>query len=324
MEKPQVSIIVPVYNVKDYLPRCLDSLISQSLKSIEIVAIDDGSSDGSSLVLDTYAANDERIRVFHVENGGVSRARNIGLDKAKGEYIGFVDSDDYVEPQMFENLVKVALDTKADCVQCSFDVVSKDSMASVSHMGANVTIMENHDEIVKSFFEGKIENSVWNKLYRRSDLDKVSFPLGWTFAEDFYFNAMFIVSCKRVAFTDDVLYHYYSRGSSASREAISDKHLIGFSVYDMVKQKLADEDVYSVVAEKEVSESLRFLDSSIGHKEISSESLYGLIGRIRSGKRWIRGNRYLSPIGRVRARAVCLMPRLYVCIVGIFKKLRRS
>ena len=322
MSSPTISIIVPVYNVKEYLPRCLDSLISQTLKDIEIIAIDDGSTDGSSSVLDSYSIKDERIKVIHVENGGVARARNIGLDNAKGEYIGFVDSDDFVDSQMYEKLLKVALETKSDFVQCLFDVVDDNSPVITPTSKREVTVIDNQNEIVGLFFDCKIDASVCNKLYSRLVLSQIRFPIDWAFAEDFSLNIKSLFECRRIALINDVLYHYYVRSASASRENISDRHLKGFSMYDFAKEHLEDENVVRIVSEKEVSESLRFLDSSIGHKEVSDGNIEDLIRRIKTGRRWIKGNRYMTRGRRLRARFVCLSPKLYIFVVKVGKKLR--
>lgn len=322
MDNPTVSIIVPVYNVKEYLPRCLDSLISQTLKNIEIIAIDDGSTDGSSSVLDSYAKKDERVIVFHVENGGVSKARNIGLDKAKGKYVGFVDSDDFVESQMFEILLKVALETDSDFVQCKFDIVDDNSTGCSSFLKKETTVIDNQKKIIELFFDGIIEASVWNKLYNRSILSQIRFPIDWAFAEDFSLNVKVALKCRRIALINDVLYHYYSRGNSVSHEEISDRRLKGFSMYDFAKKQLKDEDVIRIVSEKEISESLRFLDSSIGHKDVSETSIDNLVRRIRAGRRLIKSNRYMTRGRRFRARIVCLSPTLYTFVVKMAKKLR--
>lgn len=322
MNNPAVSIIVPVYNVKEYLPRCLDSLISQTLKDIEIIAIDDGSTDGSSSVLDFYASKDERIRVIHMQNGGVSKARNIGLDAAKGEYIGFVDSDDFVDCQMYENLLKVALKTESDFVQCKFDIFDENSSVFTSNPKKETKVIDNQSEIVELFLDNIIEASVWNKLYERSVISQIRFPSDWVFAEDFSLNIQVILKCSRMALINEVLYHYYSRGNSVSHEEISDRHLKGFLMYDFAKKQLKNKSIIRIVSEKEVSESLRFLDSSIGHKEISRKSINDLIRRIKTGRRWIKGNRYMTIGRRLRARIACLCPQFYIFVVKMFKKLR--
>ena len=322
MSSPTVSIIVPVYNVKDYLSRCMDSLISQTLQDLEIIVIDDGSTDGSSSILDSYSIKDDRVKVIHIENGGVARARNIGLDNAKGEFIGFVDSDDFVESQMFEILLKVALETESDFVQCKFDIVGDNSTVYSSFNNKETTVIDNQKKIVELFFDDIIDASVWNKLYNRSALSQMRFPIDWAFAEDFSLNVQVALKCRRIALINDVLYHYYSRGNSVSHEEISDRHLKGFSMYDFAKKQLKDEDGIRIVSEKEISESLKFLDSSIGHKDVSEQSIDDLVRRIRAGRRWIKSNRYMTRSRRFRARIVCLSPKLYIFVGKMAKKLR--
>ena len=112
-----ISVIIPVYNVEPYLRKCLDSVVNQTYRNLEILVIDDGSTDGSGAICDEYAS-DRRMRIFHTENRGLSCARNLGLDEAKGEWIGFVDSDDWIEPDMYEALLKKAEETGADIVEC--------------------------------------------------------------------------------------------------------------------------------------------------------------------------------------------------------------
>lgn len=325
MSSPTVSIIVPVYNVKEYVPRCLDSLISQTLQDIEIITIDDGSTDGSSSILDSYSQKDDRVKVIHVENGGVSKARNIGLDKANGEFIGFVDSDDFVDSTMFDRLVSRARESAADCVQCSIDVVEEGSgKETEGRTSGETTVLGDCNEIMNRFFDGKIDNSVCDKIFRKSIIGNIRFPLGWSFAEDFYFNAIFLLGCRIMVLVDDVLYHYFMRNLSSSHEMISDRHLKGFHVYDIIKKHIKEEGVLQIVSEKEVSESLRFLDSSIGHDEVSKSCINGLIERIRTGRRWIKRNRYMSAVQRSRARFICIAPHGYVSAVKMYKKLRRK
>ena len=129
--KYKASVIVPVYNAKEYLSRCLNSLVRQTYKNLEIILIDDGSIDGSSDICDEYAAKDQRFRVFHVDNAGVSAARNLGLIYATGLYVSFVDSDDLVSPNYMERLIDVALETKCDVVTCcSLDLLNENVMES--------------------------------------------------------------------------------------------------------------------------------------------------------------------------------------------------
>ena len=123
---PLVSIIVPVYNIMEYLPRCVESLRNQTYETIEILLVDDGSTDGTGALCDRLAAEDSRIRVFHKENGGSSSARNLGIAQAKGEYLGFVDSDDYVEPDMYERLYYAVEQNGLPIAQTGRDEIDKD------------------------------------------------------------------------------------------------------------------------------------------------------------------------------------------------------
>ena len=120
--KDLISVIVPVYKVERYLCRCVDSIIAQTYTNLQIILVDDGSPDGSGAICDDYAAKDSRITVIHKKNGGLSDARNAGLVAACGSYIGFVDSDDYIEPEMFEELLLKAMDTGADLTLCDFNI----------------------------------------------------------------------------------------------------------------------------------------------------------------------------------------------------------
>ena len=119
----KISIIVPIYNIEKYLPRCLDSILAQTYKNLEVILVDDGSVDNSGMIADKYARNDQRINVIHQVNKGVSAARNAGLDLATGDYIGFVDGDDYIEKDMYERLLFNAIKYKADISHCGYQMV---------------------------------------------------------------------------------------------------------------------------------------------------------------------------------------------------------
>lgn len=126
MTKKLVSVIIPAYNIEKYIGRCLDSVLSQIYENLEIIIVDDGSSDGTGKILDDYEKRDSRIKVIHKENGGVSSARNKGLDMAVGDYIGFVDGDDIIAPEMYETLVKLLEEEDADIAHCGYQMVFPD------------------------------------------------------------------------------------------------------------------------------------------------------------------------------------------------------
>ena len=167
-----ISVIVPVYNVEPYLRKCLDSIVNQTYRDLEILVIDDGSTDWCGKICDEYAGKDGRIRVFHTENRGLSCARNLGLDNARGEWIGFVDSDDWIETDMYEVLLKRAEETEADIVECG--VLEEHP----NRTGKRQEYLVTGTEAVIMLIHRELSNAVWNKLWKKSCFDKIRFPEG--------------------------------------------------------------------------------------------------------------------------------------------------
>ncbi len=204
---PFVSIIVPVFNVEQYLSRCIDSILTQTFTDFELLLIDDGSPDNCGMICDEYAAKDNRIRVFHKENGGVSCARNIGLDNAKGEFIGFVDSDDVIHPQFLEALL-----TNSD----SYDVIFCD----YEQFSENIefgTIEEIKSSPVEDFVQQSGSYTViWNKLYQREIIDNIRFK-DICNGEDTLWGFMVAKKANRILHVNEILYGYYQRAGSASK-----------------------------------------------------------------------------------------------------------
>lgn len=174
-----ISIIVPVYNVEPYLRKCLDSILDQTYRDLEILIIDDGSTDGSGAICDEYAGKDDRIKVFHTENKGLSAARNLGLDNATGDWIGFIDSDDWIEPDMYEVLIKRAEETGADVVECGF---IKDYQLSSEEVSAILRIASGADTL-EALIIGEIQGTVWNKIWKKNLFNTNRFPEGQEFED---------------------------------------------------------------------------------------------------------------------------------------------
>ena len=170
-----ISVIVPVYNVEPYLRKCLDSIVAQTYTDLEILVIDDGSTDRCGAICDSYAERDPRIRVFYTENRGLSAARNLGLDHATGEYIGFVDSDDWIEPDMYEVLLKKAVQTDADIVTCRFFQEYRDRTEEFP--GPENEFATEGDEILRTYlFNKRICQDAWNNLYKAELFRSVRYP----------------------------------------------------------------------------------------------------------------------------------------------------
>lgn len=208
-----ISVIVPVYNVKPYLEKCLDSILRQTYRDSEILIVDDGSTDGSQDICDDFEKKDNRVKVFHTENRGLSCARNLGLQHAKGDWIGFVDSDDWIEPDMYECLIRSAIDNCADISCCGYDREYSDR--SASHFLTNEERCYEGDEMIASVMEGStFGHYAWNKVYKRELFsDDCKFPPGMLF-EDIATIWKLIVKCHRVVCVPNTLYHYLIRKDS--------------------------------------------------------------------------------------------------------------
>lgn len=228
-----ISIIVPIYNTEKYLKRCIESILNQTYKNIELLLIDDGSTDNSLKICEEYALKDDRIRVFHKENGGQGSARNMGIENAKGEYIGFVDSDDYISPQMYEILLNDIETYDADISSCrtghteDFDVTGTDE----------IRIYEN-DEIIEMHlkFTEEIGQSPADKLYKKKMWDEVRF-LQIRAYEDAATIYRVLYKAKKVVYRDISLYHYIRRDNSTMTQPFSK---VTFQMIDVYYQMYKD------------------------------------------------------------------------------------
>lgn len=229
MESPLISIIVPVYNLEKELPRCLNSILVQTYSNIEIIVVDDGSKDNSLSVMNSYAKMDARIKVVAQKNGGVTSARLHGVREAHGSWIGFADGDDVIEPDMYERLLKNALQYCADISHCGYQMCFEDGRIRHFH---NTGLIQKMDcvESVKELLSGKvIEPGLWNKLYR-AELMAVLLNNGMMepsikINEDLLMNYILFLSARHTVFEDWCPYHYIVRSTSASR-AKWDQHKI--------------------------------------------------------------------------------------------------
>ena len=218
----KLSIIVPVYNAQDYLRRCLDSLANQSLDDYELLLIDDGSTDSSPQILAEYQVRyPEKIRILTVENGGQGRARNIGIEAAQGDYIGFADSDDWAELDMYETLYNAAVQEEADLVLCD----------AVEHP-------EGESQRLMSFSREENDlkaTAVWNKLVKRELLGDIRFPENKIWYEDLPFSIKLVLSAEKIARVPRGLYHYRLGQTSTMNNNNTLKNLDMLTVLDDLK-----------------------------------------------------------------------------------------
>ena len=213
MNQYKLSIIAAVYNLEKYLPRCLDALVNQTLQEIEIICVDDGSTDSAPQIIDKYAAKyPDKVKAFHKENGGEFTTRNYGLERATGEYVTFVDTDDYVEPTWAEKLYNAAKENNADMAVCGFERIdlNTDKVISKNMTGFGNIVKEINN---KDDFMLFINPAPWNKIYKLDKVKELRF-LNFRGFNDMIFLTSSYTKVNKIAFVPDVLYHYYLRYDS--------------------------------------------------------------------------------------------------------------
>ena len=215
MSQPLVTIIVPCHNVATYLDRCVSSIVAQDWQNLEVLLVDDGSTDTSGDICDSWAARDQRISVIHKPYGGVSDARNAALAVASGQYISFIDSDDCVAPTLVSALHQVITATGADIAICSHTTFS--GMAAPPHThnqsGGKVTVMSPDEAILNVFYQHKLTHSPWGRLFKAHLWQTLRFPTGIIY-EDLAVIYPLFRQAKKIAVTDQRLYNYFIRPDS--------------------------------------------------------------------------------------------------------------
>lgn len=223
-----ISVIVPIYKVENYLEKCVNSIINQTYKNLEIILVDDGSPDNCPKICDTLAKKDKRIKVIHKKNGGLSDARNVGIESATGRYIGFVDSDDYIEPTMYSELISNLKETDSDLSICG-RYINYENGKQVQNVTRSIKIeMERNDALIKLNSFSYFDMSACDKLYKAKMIKKIRFPFGKK-CEDYYFMYQVFFKCKKIVYFSNPLYHYYQREGSITRNIQMDTAFIDAS-----------------------------------------------------------------------------------------------
>lgn len=218
-QNPLISVIVPVYNVAAWLPRCVDSVLTQTYQNLEILLIDDGSTDASGEICDAYAEKDPRIRVIHKKNGGLSSARNAGLDVSNGQYLGFVDSDDWIEPEMYAEMLALMVRNEAQLVCAGrYDVDGDTGKKTIGLCPKRQECITGEELAGRIFLWDHCDSSACDKLYRRELFDGIRYPEGKT-CEDVPVTYRLALKAHRAVLCDKPLYNYFHRSGSISKGA---------------------------------------------------------------------------------------------------------
>ena len=262
-KEPLISIIIPVYKVEKYLEKCISSVINQTYKNLEIILVDDGSPDNCGIICDEYAKKDERIMVVHKKNGGLSDARNAGIRIATGEYIGFVDSDDWIDCNMYKKLYELLKDHDADISVCELQRTTN-SVKNIKNTKVKINIYTQKEYMMKFFKIGSqtIEYYATTKLYKRDLIDDKQYPKGLT-SEDVLGTCKAILKAKKIVKSNEKLYYYrYNEDSITGKFTNKDLDLL--DIWDMVVEYIS----------KNAPEYLEY--ASINRKRINFTLLYRL------------------------------------------------
>ncbi|MDY5030028.1 glycosyltransferase [Hallerella succinigenes] len=323
MEKPLISIIVPIYRVEAYLSRCIDSILNQSYRNLEIILVDDGSPDSCPKICNEYAEKDARIRVVHKKNGGLSDARNAGIDIANGKYISFIDSDDYIHPEMISTLFDLLKSNDADISVCNFTPFTE--RVSPLNKAPTIDTLSGKDAAKRLYQSQYATQTVvaWDKLYKRSLFDHLRFKVG-KFNEDEFFSYRALYLANKVVFTSQELYFYFIRTTGISKAITDPRSLNGLDA------KIEAIQFYKENGSTDILRSavLSFLNFSakrycfVSRQKGNHQELLGEIKK-RHATVYCSNSSLLRISERFRARTFLFFPLLYWFFIKFDKAKRK-
>ena len=316
-----ISIVVPIYNVEIYLEKCIETILNQTYKNIEIILVDDGSTDSCKDIADEYVKKDKRIKVIHKENGGLSDARNAGIKIAKGRYICFVDSDDYIEKNYIKILYETIIRNNADISICSYKNVYIDGSQKEDRTKTQVC---NNIEAIRELFTKarNIETVTWNKMYK-IDLflhNKIEFPKGKLHEDNFTTYKLFYFSNK-IAYVDEILYNYRQRENSIV-SIYNEKRLVILEVTKDIRMFFEDKEVeltqeiqiYDLILKLGIINMLIFANKT-------NEAIFDeLTKQIRNNKGNYLKNKYLGKKQKISIKILGFNKNIYIFMRRLYKK----
>ena len=317
----KISIVIPAYNAKNTIKRCLNSIQNQSYKNLEIIVINDGSKDNTEEIVSNIAKSDNRIKLISIENGGVSHARNTGIDNATGDYITFVDSDDYIDEEMYATLIDVIQKNEADISHCSYKNVYTNGSTSVVG-GKNIVVSQSNDEAINCLLSGSLfAGGLWSKLYKKNLFNDVRLLESIKYNEDILANFYLFRKCKKIIYTDKPFYNYVADETSATHSAnlvkyveqclfVSDEMLsqsIGKSYYESAQYRCA----YTVLSLYRYYLFSKDKSNSLRKKEIKKRIL-----------EYEKNNLYKSKRDKITVFIYKYLPWIYVPFYTVYDKIR--
>lgn len=318
--REKLSVIVPIYNVEEYLDECIKSIVNQTYKNLEIILVDDGSPDHCPELCDIWAEKDGRIKVIHKENGGVSSARNAGLDAAAGDFIAFVDSDDYLDSDMYEIMLSQMREHNTDMAQCGIVRENADGSVEVwDSFEAPIVVMDNM-QLLCSVGEaaGILPVSPCNKIFKAEVISGIRYDESLKYAEDTLFNFAVARNINKAVIQNVPRYHYVNNSDSASHQEFSssrfDEHKVMDIIFDMAAN---DNNVLQYCIKGDVLKSFRTIRQMI--TSISCTDKFRMIRqRIVRHRKAIFHSGLYSKATKLKTLLLWLMPGIYKILIRIY------
>ena len=292
-----VSIIIPIYNAERYLVACLDSVLKQTYHYLDIILVDDGSSDASCDICDNYGRKDPRITVYHRENAGVSASRNFGLEHAKGKYVLFVDADDTMEPDMIRGCIQLADSYKAELIVCSFRYhLMNGSQIVENSLGSDFfgTELELFDHWYVALVKKNILNPPWNKFVRKDLLDtnQIRFPEKYSICEDMAFSVKVLAASKKTVLSRHMYYNYYKKSSGSLASMFHENYAEALnyfyeSAYEYCNRFANNSKQLKILYTQYVNLTFMFLNQICTRCQWDRKARYKEINKIRSNERFL-------------------------------------
>ena len=322
MTQPLISVIIPVYNPGKHITVCLNSIVNQSYKNLEIILVDDGSTDGSSELCDEWAKKDGRIKVIHKTNGGAASARNAGLVCSSGELIGFIDSDDFIDTDMYEAMLNDIKQNNVDAARCGIDRVFENGTVDDWGSGDTTVLVVDQKQLLKDIgaAEGILPVSPCNKLFKRECIGNIRFDTRFNFAEDTLFNFMVAQNIHKMVYHDVNYYHYTNNSDSMTNKGINENNFDEHRVMDVVFG-LADDETMPYCVKGDVLKSFRTL-RQIAESGCYIERFNDIRKRIIENRKAILHSDIYSIATKAKTVLLSISPILYRFIVKNYSNLK--
>lgn len=320
-----VSVVVPVYNVEKYLSRCIDSISRQSYSNLQIILVDDGSKDNSAVICDEYSKKDTRISVIHKTNGGLSDARNVGIDNAKGDYICFIDSDDFVRETYVEDLLNAILKYNADIAVCLFEKGNSDKFNDVvENNQQNEIVLNNIGALNKLYDEVLNVNMVvaWNKLYSKNLFYKIRFPVG-KIHEDEFTTPKLLFEADKIVVINKKDYYYFQSPNSIMRSEFKINRLDALEAFEE-RINLFNQKGLNELANKTLSAYIYILIRYICIIDNLNDKKYQkakntLIKKLKDTRKFVFNRKKVSIKQKIQILIFSISPKVFIYIRNFIK-----